>query len=212
MKGDIMRFAVVLIGLTLCAAPAMAANGVAVTAGCAVEGSFGMALTLDGSTNAAYVQDNSPATETTFRARFQLRSNTLNLPNASAYAIAGFNGDAASGSVLRVYLTRNFAGAWRARAQAKNDPGGANWTRTGNVTLMGNGTPFTRQVEVEWGASDGSDNGFVTIRRIDNGASATETGIDNDQSEINRALFGGVLGMTGAMSGTACYDSYSSFR
>jgi len=61
--------------LLCCAGAAWANNTVAVNGAAALQGSFGMQLSLDGSTNAAYVQDNSPNSETTYHAEFRVRRN-----------------------------------------------------------------------------------------------------------------------------------------
>jgi len=64
-----MRKALMIIGLVgavsvLGASSVMAANGVAVTTAAAIDGTYGLEVTVDGaSANVAFVQDDSPAGE-----------------------------------------------------------------------------------------------------------------------------------------------------
>jgi hypothetical protein len=208
-----MRFVVAVVAALACAAPALAANTMAVTgAPCNLEGSFGLAVTLDGSSDQALVQNNDPDQEVTFRARFRIDPNSITMPAGANHVVMGGNGPV--GSVLRVWLLRDVGGTtYRVRAHARNDPEEAEtYSRTNAITIG----DAARVVEVEWAASSaaGADDGFVTIRRIDNGASQTVTGINNDDASgvINRALFGAVTSMDVGDSGTYCLDDYSSFR
>jgi len=71
--GGNMRKALMIIGLVgavsiLGASSGMAANAVAVTTAAAIDGTYGLEVTVDGaSVNVAFVQDDSPAGETVYR-------------------------------------------------------------------------------------------------------------------------------------------------
>jgi hypothetical protein len=214
---SLVRFAIALAAVLAFVAPAMADNTISVepqgavpNEPCNLEGSFGLAVRLDGSGDQALVQDNTPDMETTFRARFRIDPNSITMPAGANHVVMGGNGPI--GSVLRVWLLRDVGGTtYRVRAHARNDPAEPeSYTRTNAITIG----DAAREVEVEWAASSapGADDGFVTIRRIDNGASATETGINNDEQLINRALFGAVTSMDAGDLGAYCLDDYSSFR
>lgn len=214
---SIVRYVIALAAVVAFAAPAMAANTISVepqgglpNEPCNLEGSFGLAVRLDGSADQALVQDNTPDMETTFRARFRIDPNSITMPAGATHVVMGGNGPI--GSVLRVWILRDVGGTtYRVRAHARNDPAEVeNYSRTDAITIG----DASRVVEVEWAAASapGANDGFVTIRRIDNGASQTVTGINNDEQVINRALFGAVTSMDAGVIGAHCLDDYSSFR
>jgi hypothetical protein len=178
---------------------------------CNLLGSFGLAVVQDGvSTNAVYVQDNTPNAETTIRARWLLNTETLVFDPGEEmmYSLRG-----PSGPAVDVVLS-NTGSSVRVRAFLRKDD--LTWARTTGVTLysLPNANPPTRPLEVEAAASSGpgADDGFITIRRLDNGAFKTVTGVDNDiVFEGNRQLLG-LLNSIEPWPGIFCLDDFASFR
>lgn len=210
-----MRIVMTGLALALCMAlPAAAANTLAVTGAAALEGSFGLEITRDGTTNAVYVQDNSPNAETTGRVVFRVDPNSMPLPNNTQEAIFIAAGpDPGGGSAtFRVYLVRSNLGAYRVRAYCRIDdgPGIPNWARTNSCTLG----DAARQVQVEWSTSTspGANDGICRITRLDNGCSHEETGLDIDDRDWRRSRLGLVTSIDSGISGSFYLDDYQSFR
>lgn len=192
-----------------------AAASISVVNAAAMQGNFGMRLTLDGVAGNAFVQDNSPNGETHYFASWNLRDNGC-LPNAIGTGFAIFRawqneGTPPNTPIFRITYFRTtqanqrvlYALAWR-------DDGTpvALGTET-FVSPPGNTPRFT----YEWKAATapGANNGFLktykngTLRKtIDN--------IDNDTQSIGVIRMGG-MGNVASTSGCSLdFDDFVSTR
>ena len=71
----------IVAALALSAGAAYGANSLDVNGSAAQDGSYGLEINLDGSANRVYVQDNSPDSETTYRASFWIHRNDMFMDN-----------------------------------------------------------------------------------------------------------------------------------
>jgi len=150
--------------------------------------SYGLRVMLDGA--AAYVQDDSPAAETRYRARFYLRLDDLALPEGDTLDL--LTGHAVGGRTTLALSVRRQGGVNQLIASA-----GLPLMETAPVTL---GTNW-RAVELAWRADAGQ--GSVTLL-LDGRPAAGLTGIDNGVDRIDFIRWG-ALG-AGALSATGGFD------
>jgi len=78
-----MKKLVVLTCVLFVAGSVMASNSLDVNASAAREGNYGLEVLIDGSSNGAYVEDRSPAAETTYQASFWVDMNDMYMSNCS---------------------------------------------------------------------------------------------------------------------------------
>lgn len=212
MRAAISMTAIALLGL-FAVAPAQAANSIAVNAGAALEGAFGLRVTLDGTSSDAYVQSDHPTDEKTFTARFLINPGaSAGLDPGENVRIMNFSTQGCCQQVI-LFLSRSAgSGNYRILGWARND-GGVFQQATSNFLTSG-ATPTTSQVEVAWTAatSAGANNGsmFVTV-----GAAAPNgrSDLDNDTLEVDTVRWGAFVGGNpSAVVGNWAGDSYESFR
>ena len=156
--------------------------------------------------NSIYVTDDSPNTETHYRARFYFDPNSIPMASGDAHFIfKGFMGTASE--VLRVEFRRSSAGAYQIRASLVDDAGG--FTNTVGFTI----SDASHFIEIDWRAATaaGANNGGLTLW-IDNVQLANLTGVDNDTRRIDRARLGAVAGIDTGTRGTYYFDAFESRR
>lgn len=183
------------VAAALAACPAaLFANGVAVNATAAMQGSFGMEVTFDGATAPAYVQDNSPNAETVYHVSFRANRATFDpgaADSSSFYVLTAREGpdDAATANTIRFYVRRNPADLpnFHARAIALQDDG--TWRQVG----CGNFGLNDQTYDIVWKAATapGMNNGVLTCLR--NGVappSNTNVTMDNDTRRVTSVRFG----------------------
>ncbi len=206
-----MRKITVLAGLLMCLAVSngMAANSIAVTGEAAREGSFGLAATLDGSTNPAYVQDNSPDSETIYRASFITNRNDIDMVTAANHIIflaRQENDGTPDTSTIKLTMGRFGNGNYFCRAFVMQDNGSFRFI--GGLII----TTFDVKIGIEWKASDaGQSNGFLRLYRNDV-LKQEFTNVDNEDTRIDYVRLGAVTHIDATTSGTAFYDSFESYR
>jgi hypothetical protein len=208
------RFAILVFAMAtlLCAHAALANNTVAVTNAAALDGSFGLEVTMDGSTNNAHVRDLSPNDETTFRATFLFDANALTMTDGDWHFIATWRaepgGPAGHPSPrnemrLLVRFRQGQTNPYKIRIVCRNDNG--TWAQPGGHSLPLNGSS---ELTVEWQAgADGA--GFCNFYR--NGILRATTTLDNDQRTIGSSTLG-VAGVDAGTSGSSYWDRFESFR
>lgn len=221
--------AFVALGLAVISVPAMASNTVTVTNQAAIEGNFGMSLNFDGSTNKAYVQDNSPSSETVYRASFWVDLGTLSTTNCGPGCVTQFMTfaglDASTGkTVFRIIVNKMLAQTpggedqYLFRFSVRNDFG--SFLYVGGTIL----TPVSvrrKHVTIQWEQGDPSTpNGVAKLYTSNDG------GVPNLQATLNYAngtyvvdqvLWGAVAGTDDQASdaqttGSLYYDSFVSVR
>ncbi len=178
----------------------------AVTASAALDGSFGLSANVT-DTNALYVQDDTPAAEPRYRARFLFDPNGF-LPgpgngNSTVNLFAAFQGT--STRVITIVLRRR-QGQYSVQAQAILDGG------TQVSTAFVNVTDAPHAVEFDWqrASAAGANNGSLQLW-IDGAAVATVGGLDNDTTGVDMARLGPQNLQSGA-AGTLFFDRFESRR
>ncbi len=178
----------------------------AVTASGALDGSFGLSANVT-DTNALYVQDDTPAAEPRYRARFLFDPNGF-LPgpgngNTTVTLFAAFQ--ETSTRVITIVLRRR-QGQYAVQAQAILDGG------TQVSTALANVTDAPHAVELDWrrASAAGANNGSLQLW-IDEVAVAVLAGLDNDTTGVDMARLGPQTLQSGA-SGTLFFDRFESRR
>lgn len=155
--------------------------------------------------NSIYITDDSPNSETRYRARFYFDPNSISMANNDAhYLFYGYSGGSAI--VTRVEFRYN-KGNYQLRAALRNDSSG--WTNSSWFTL----SDVSHFIEIDWRASTGSgaNNGGLTLW-IDGTQRANLTGVDNDTRRIDRVQLGAVSGIDNGTRGTYFFDQFESRR
>lgn len=210
--------------MALAAVPALAANSVAAQTYAAQDGSYGLALAVDGSTNAAFVRDNTPSQETTYRAQFWVDRDGVGSPppqdgggplfmdNCAGTcstrfvmfrgADSNYDGGATEKTVFRIILRRlstdNADGArYSVAFAARNDLGG--FVYVGGIVLPE--TARRKWVTIEWQAASapGANDGIARLFQGNTKGAANlvgeKTTIDNDLTEVDYIQLGAVSGL-----------------
>mgnify|MGYP003574085072 CR=1 FL=1 len=211
-----MRKALMIIGIVgavsvFGASSVMAANTVDVNMGAAIDGTYGLEVGVDGSPNVAFVQDDSPAGETVYRAQFWVDRNTPTIANRDAYNIFKGVMDTGNKKNILIKLKRGKDGNFYVYAFCQTDSNTWTWADKG-MQFKDKATG----VMIEWQASSapGADDGFLRMYKVtltDTVLKGSRTGIDNDTKVVDAAR----LGLTSAPpAGTASlyFDSFESYR
>lgn len=210
------KIAFTFVAVALLASAGMAQNALTVDAGCAMNGTnFGMRTTLvGGDAQVVYVQDDTPAEETIYRASFWFNPNALSMPATSRFPI--FLGrDDANGNVLRLQVHRNAQNnKYRLRLQVKKNNG--DWANarefdtTGTQFLpLGDGVVEKLvTVEVVYGGT-----GDAMIRLIANGKTFSKTNFPSSNWDIGHVRMGATRALNvSTFNGSMCFDEFESFR
>jgi len=196
---------------------ASGAASIAVNTSAAMQGTYGMQLTLNGTSGNAFVQDNSPNAETLYFASFNLRDNGC-VPNANATGFAVFRawqneGNPPNTPVFRVTFFRTDASSVTQRVLyvlAWQDSGAP--VPLGSETFAsppGNTPRFT----FEWKAatSPGANDGH--LKTYKNGTLRKTIGnIDNDTQSIGVVRMGGMGNVASTTGCTLDFDDFVSTR
>jgi hypothetical protein len=161
-------------------------------------GRYGLRALID-DTNALYVSDDSPASETRYRTRFYVDPNSLSMGAGEILdLLAGYNG---ATQVLRVQMQK-VSGTYQLRAGLLSDAG--SWTDTSWYAIQDAWTA----VEIDWQALayDGSLSLYV------GGAfKQSLTRIDNDTRKLGSVRLG-AMGVDAGTSGALYFDDFESRR
>jgi len=232
MKRAILAIAIVLICLT---APAFADSSVAVNANAALQGNFGMQVTIDGSATDAFVQDNSPNNETIYRFSFWIRpsvgGNEIELAGNTSVRIAtmaNVDPGTGGGEHIVLFLRRDQPGGgldqYMLNAWVKDVPiaGGSPTFRFGNslfIALRGDTTPA--QFEIEWqqdtNAADNVGDGKFIMRRLSpNPTTKTKSNFNTQTAtlafNIDQIKIGALQGSGVNGTGSYSFDDFVSVR
>jgi hypothetical protein len=168
-----------------------------------------------GDATAAFVQDNSPASEATYRARFYVNLRTLQMQSGDEFDLfAAYNGTdpvppATSGNAVLRLVVRQTGGTRQLSMFARLNSG-TELEMSAPVTLA-NGW---RSIEIDWAAATapGANNGRLGLW-VDGAAKTTGLGsLNNDTLAINYVRWGAVAGLDAGTSGTFRLDDFASQR
>ncbi len=166
----------------------------------ALTGTAGLAVTMNASTSPAYVQDLRPAAETTYHTSMQFRRNTL-APGAQTVTLLRTL-NAAGSQVSAVQYRRivvNTVATYQVRLVVNTTAGTTNtvWLTVPDSVLT---------IQVDW-SSAGSATATLTV----NGTASTLSGLNTAAQKVETVRLG-IVQTTGAISGTAYVDSFTSTR
>jgi hypothetical protein len=227
MRARIAAICLLALAMVTYVTPALAANSLAVpqcgTPPCeaAIEGNYGLKVTLDGSNTNAYVESDHPVNETHMLWRFWVQpAATLNtgMGQQTAFRFARTNNADVGGEGQNVihFLRRGVNdGSGRAtyRLNTWVKDGDGSWKFVGGFFLTNGNGLAARQIEVEWTRDSGSGDGSITVTRVDNSATASRTGLTNATHDIDKFRIGIFIGGNpSAATGDYHFDSYESYR
>ncbi len=208
-----------IIGLAcLVAGPVLAANGLTVPPGgeCSMNGTnYGLEVHLDpGDTQLVFVEDQTPANETIYRASFWFNPNALSMGSTERFPIFIVR-DSSFNNVIRLQLHRNAANdKYRLRLQVKkNNLDWANareFDSTGAFFLpIGDGS-VERLVTIEVVFGDAATS---EIALTANGFTFTKTAYVSDNWSVDHVRMGATRNLSsGSYSGDMCFDEFESYR
>lgn len=180
-------------------------NGdLAVTAQAALVGTRGLQATLDDNTT-LFVTDDSPAGESSYRARFYFDPNTIAMNHLDTHQILmAYQGT--TSPVLRLYFQK-FDAIYKVRVSAKKDNN--TWANSRWFNLADKPQP----IEIYWKAATtpGAQNGLLRMW-IDGVLKANKTLIDNASLRIDRVRLGAVAGIDPGTRGIYYFDDFISRR
>ena len=153
----------------------------------------------------AYVQDNSPAAEQTYKASFYLKVDSLAFGNTTdrLHHFVGYSSDGTPR--FRVVLRKNGTEK-RLVLEARKDNG--NWDSTEGVSEV-KLDPGYHKIEIDWSAGSGTGQFQVAL---DDGSFGGLSNLDNDGAQIDAVKWGAVSGTIDAVTGTLDVDEFSSWR
>ena len=166
-------------------------------------GANGMSALIDNRT-AMYLRDDTPQSETHYRASFSFDPNSISMGSGNTHRILVARN--ANADVIRLdFRFRN--GNYQIRARLRTDSGG--YTNTSWHTI----SDAAHLIELDWQAatSAGANDGYLSLW-LDNTLMQTRSGIDNDTLRIEEVRFGPSSGIDSATSGTELFDDFISWR
>lgn len=208
-----LRMTLMVVTIVALAGSAMAQNSLDVTNAAAMNGTnFGLEAILDGSTNNIFVEDQTPAEETTYRATFWFDANDLPMANADKFVVflartSAFN------NILRLQFNYN-SGNYRVRLQVKkNNDVWADCRLNGDSGLrfmtIGN-EPTQITIEAVFGDNTVSYAGVTA-----NGVTHYKDGYQSANWAVDRIRMGGprmAQAQGGPFTGTVYFDEFESYR
>ncbi|HEX6900072.1 MAG TPA: S-layer homology domain-containing protein [Thermoanaerobaculia bacterium] len=167
-----------------------------------------------GDTTPAYLQENSPSGEGTYRARFYLNLRTLQMQSGEEFEVfAAYTGadpaPGASSGVAAIRLIVQQTGAQKELVAVARLDSGTEFESP--AILLPNAW---RAVEIEWAKATAAvaNNGKLDVWVDGTKRTTNLTGLDNDTLTINYARWGAVAGLDAGTSGTFRLDDFSSQR
>ena len=198
-------FVAAVVGAALLCATPIVAGTLNVTNGAKYVGDYGLEIVVD-DMSPTYVQDNTPADEARYRARFYVRSDLLAMAAVDEYELfTAFAGDSTPVLRLTVY---NDGTDHLLRFVARED-GGADTTPGAGIVLA-NGW---RAIEIDWQASTapGADDGFLDLW-VDGHPQTGLAALDNDTLSVDHVRWGAVDGLDAGTAGSTYLDAFESRR
>lgn len=215
-----MRAFIVLAAAALLVTPAFAATSIAVNGGAALQGSFGMQVSFDGAGGNAYVQDNSPNSESEYWVSVRLNDNSLSFNPAAATKsfqfMRAFTDDAASATVFRINVIDASTPGGNLRVFVLPTLDGGAFHPLGTETFITTSAvpPANNKFVFEWKAATGvgANNGRMVTYR-DGILRKQITNLDNDTIRVGMVRMGGFGNTVSVANGTSLFlDDFISTR
>lgn len=198
----------VALSLLGVASVAQAATSIAVNGTAALQGSFGMQVSFDGSTGDAYVQDNSPNNETRYVVTWRMNTAPMTMAGtANHQVLRAITGDPTpTGAAFQVKVYKTAAAGYELQVLARLDSGAF----TNRIAVVGDAS---HQYSVDWKASSapGANDGYVKLYK--NGTLRKSLlNLDNDAQRVDMARFGAFGAVDATTSGSMYLDDFISTR
>ena len=181
------------------------AGTLSVTNGAKYVGSYGLEIVVSDQ-SPTYVQDNTPADEARYRARFYVRSDHATMAAGDEFEL--FTAYAADDTpVLR--LTVYFDGTDRRLRFVAREDGGADTSPGAGLVLVDG----WRAVEIDWQASSapGANDGFLDLW-LEGHPQTGLSALDNDTLSVHHVQWGAVAGLDAGTGGSLFLDAFESRR
>ena len=159
---------------------------------------LGMQATISGNTP-SYVQDTTPANETSYHARFYFNPNGTLTGTSQHDILVGRN---AGGTVIfRVQYRRTAAGLYQIRAGAARSGGTTytSWYSVGNAA---------HSIEIAWQSASSASFSLY----VDGALRQTLAGLNTSAYRLETVRLGPASGLSASMSGSEYYDAFVSTR
>ncbi|MEM9292247.1 MAG: M36 family metallopeptidase [Acidobacteriota bacterium] len=179
---------------------------IAVNGTAAINGSFGMEITIDDDSK-VWIEDDSPSGERRYRARFTFDPNSVTMDEGKRQKIFQLFSDVPSAFRQITGTMRFQGGIYKILFKVHQDD--SSWIKTGFIDI----TDGPQTFEVDWVQSthDGGNNGV--LRLWINGTQVSELiGIDNDLQSADRARLGVISKPKPGAVGSMYFDDFVSVR
>jgi RHS repeat-associated protein/uncharacterized repeat protein (TIGR01451 family) len=153
-----------------------------------------------------YVQDNSPAGLTQYKAQFLFDPNSIVGATTSITILSGRDSDTGGTEVLSVFFKNTGGTTYQVRTRARDDTG--NWVDGVYQTI----SDQAHTIGVYWAAatSAGANDGYVKLS-IDGFVKDQVTGVDNDTRRVEMARWGVMTAPILGTQGTFYFDNFQSW-
>ena len=202
------------------AAAAVPANagGLTVTAAAAVEGDHGLRVTIDGRLGAkqrAYLVDDEPAAEATYRAAFWLDARRLQMAADDSFVLfEAVVRNPGPGPRLRPAFRLVLRKGWRLAApRLLGEVFAADGTRRETATVAVPARRGPHRVQVEWRAAEGGADGLLRVALLgERPVSVEAPAVANAGHRLVSVRLGAVNGIDAGTRGSFDLDGFASFR
>ena len=204
-----MKKACMIMSVIVVMALGVEATQLEVIPAAALAGSnYGMRTTFDGGTNGVLVRDNSPSSDTVYRAQFGYRNRITSMTLGDTHQIFRGRGQGSYPTNETVF-----------RVQIKSTPSGYImfvWARLDNggysqplMTFV----PNVHRMMFEWSAATapGANDGILRIYKSGN-LIREKTNLDNDTYVIDFVTLGAFATVDAATTGHQDFDNFESYR
>jgi hypothetical protein len=174
-----------------------------VEAGAALVGSYGLQAVVDDN-RAIFAQDNTPAAEARYRARFYFDPNSIGMAAGDNHYILYAQSNTAGIIMLQFYYNGS---SYQLRGAVRTDAGG--WLYTAYTTL----SDARHSIELDWQAASGAglNDGSLTLW-LDGVQVGVRSGVDNDLQRLESVQLGAVMSVDNGTRGTYYFDAFESRR
>lgn len=167
-------------------------------------GDYAMQALIDDN-NAIFVTDETPDSESRYRARFYFDPKSIPMVNGdNHFLFYGYSGN--STVVLRLHF-RYYNGSYQIGVSLLDDS--TTWKSSRYLTI----SDGPHAIELDWRSATavGANDGYLTLW-IDGMQRANLTGVDNDTRKIDQVRLGAVAGIDSGTRGTYFFDDFVSRR
>ena len=205
------KIALLAIGVLVIATGASANNSISVETYAAMSGTtYGLEAVADGTATNAYVQDDSPADETVYRAQFMFDPNSMTMDVGGRHIIFSSTANSTNGNKAAITLQMKYgAGGYAVRAMSQVTAGDQR-EKTADVLL----SDGPHEIMLEWQVASGPGLADGMIRlTVDGSTVAQRLDVRSYTQAVKNTRMGHVASSIDATTvGSHYFDEFSSFR